>query len=190
MRAALNVAVARGLIVCNAAAHAELAAAKRRKALVWTAERIAGWLRTGEKPSPVMVWTPEQAGQFLDFLADTEERRYGLHHVITLRGPRRGEACGLRKTDRNRTRKTPAIATQLVLDGWEVIEHAPKTDSGGQEAVEEPQSVPVDVPQPQTRFGRGHHGTRWPHFGLTRGRKHHRVPVPQRARTKKAQVRS
>ncbi|MFI0711698.1 tyrosine-type recombinase/integrase [Streptomyces inhibens] len=43
---------------------------------------------------------------------------------------RRGEACGLRKTDRNRTQKTLTVATQLVLDGWEVIENAPKTDSG------------------------------------------------------------
>lgn len=77
-----------------------------------------------------MVWTPEQAGQFLDFLADTEERLYGLYHVITFRGLRRGEACGLRKTDRNRTQKALPIATQLVLDGREVIEHAPKTDSG------------------------------------------------------------
>ncbi|MCL6302933.1 tyrosine-type recombinase/integrase [Streptomyces kronopolitis] len=130
VRAALNVAVARGLIVFNAAAHVELAAARRPKALVWTDERIAEWLRTGEKPSPVMVWTPEQAGQFLDFLADTDERLYGLYHVITFRGLRRGEACGLRKTDRNRTQKTLTIATQLVLDGWEVIENAPKTDSG------------------------------------------------------------
>ncbi|MGY5129192.1 tyrosine-type recombinase/integrase [Streptomyces nigrescens] len=130
VRAALNVAVARGLIVFNAAAHVELAAAKRPKALVWTDERISEWLRTGEKPSPVMVWTPEQAGQFLDFLAGIEERLYGLYHVITFRGLRRGEACGLRKTDRNRAQKTLTIATQLVLDGWEVIENAPKTDSG------------------------------------------------------------
>lgn len=130
VRAALNVAVARGLIVFNAAAHVELAAAKHPKALVWTDERIAEWLRTGEKPSPVMVWTPEQAGQFLDFLADTNERLYGLYHVITFRGLRRGEACGLRKTDRNCAQKTLTIATQLVLDGWEVIENAPKTDSG------------------------------------------------------------
>ncbi|MEU7163164.1 site-specific integrase [Streptomyces morookaense] len=130
LRAALNVAIARGIIVFNAAAHVELEAAKRPKALVWTDERVAEWLRTGIKPSPVMVWTPEQAGQFLDFLTDTEERLYGLFHLITFRGLRRGEACGLRRTDRNRAQKTLTIATQLVQDGWEVIENAPKTDSG------------------------------------------------------------
>ncbi|MFD9069468.1 tyrosine-type recombinase/integrase [Streptomyces lasiicapitis] len=130
LRAALNVAIARGWIIFNAAAHVELEAAKRPKALVWTEERVAEWLRTGIKPSPVMVWSPEQAGQFLDFLADTEERLYGLFHLITFRGLRRGEACGLRRTDRARAAGTLTIATQLVQDGWEVIENAPKTDSG------------------------------------------------------------
>ncbi|MFK0289967.1 tyrosine-type recombinase/integrase [Streptomyces sp. NPDC090442] len=130
LRAALNVAIARGLIIFNAAAHVELEAARRPKALVWTDERIAEWLRTGTKPSPVMVWTPEQAGEFLDFLTDRRERLYGLFHLITFRGLRRGEACGLRRTDRNRAAGTLTIATQLVQDGWEVIENAPKTDSG------------------------------------------------------------
>ncbi|EPH40315.1 site-specific integrase [Streptomyces aurantiacus] len=130
LRAALNVAIARGLIVFNAAAHVELEEHRRPKALVWTDERVAEWLRTGVKPSPVMVWTPEQAGEYLDFLVDRKERLYGLYHVITFRGLRRGESCGLRRTDRNRAAKTLTVATQLVQDGWEVIENAPKTDSG------------------------------------------------------------
>ena len=130
LRAALNVAMARGLIIFNAAAHVELEAAKRPKALVWTDERIAEWLRTGIKPSACMVWTPEHAGQFLDFLADTGERLYGLFHLVTFRGLRRGESVGLRRTDRSRAAGTLTIATQLVQDGWEVIENAPKTDSG------------------------------------------------------------
>ncbi|MFD9880014.1 tyrosine-type recombinase/integrase [Streptomyces alboflavus] len=130
LRAALNVAIARGLIIFNAAEHVELDSYKRPKALVWTEERIAEWLRTGIRPSPVMVWTPEQAAQFLDFLADLKERLYGLFHLTTFRGLRRGEACGLRRADRNRAAKTLTVATQLVQDGWEVIENAPKTDSG------------------------------------------------------------
>ncbi|WP_197708751.1 hypothetical protein [Streptomyces sp. 2323.1] len=65
-----------------------------------------------------------------DFLADAKERLYGLFHLITFRGLRRGEACGLRKTDRNRAQEILTIATQLVLDGWEVIENTPKTDNG------------------------------------------------------------
>jgi hypothetical protein len=31
---------------------------------------------TGEVPSPVMVWTPEQTGEFLDFIL--EDRLYAL----------------------------------------------------------------------------------------------------------------
>src|SRR5204863_6059378 len=53
-----------------------------------------------ERPSPVMVWTPEQTGQFLDFISD--DRLYPLYHLIAYRGPRRGEACGVRWTDLNR----------------------------------------------------------------------------------------
>ncbi|MEU2864069.1 hypothetical protein ACIQWL_48725 [Streptomyces mirabilis] len=37
----------------------ELAAVTRPKPLVWTPERVAHWKKTGEKPGPVMVWTPE-----------------------------------------------------------------------------------------------------------------------------------
>lgn len=93
LRAALNKAIAQGYIAFNPAQHAELEAAKRPKALLWTEERVGEWLRTGEKPSSVMVWTPEQAGQFLDFI--TEDRLYALFHLITYRGLRRGEACGV-----------------------------------------------------------------------------------------------
>ncbi|MEV6329602.1 tyrosine-type recombinase/integrase [Streptomyces sp. NPDC051909] len=130
LRAALNTAIARGSITFNAAQHVELAAAKRPKAMVWTDERVAEWLRTGQKPSPVMVWTPEQAGAFLDFLADFRHRLLPLFHLITFRGLRRGEACGLRWSDFNEATGELTIATQLVQDGWDVVESAPKTDSG------------------------------------------------------------
>lgn len=130
LRAALNTAIARGSITFNAAQHVELAAAKRPKAMVWTDARIAEWLRTGDKPSSVMVWTPEQAGAFLDFLADTDQRLLPLFHLITFRGLRRGEACGVRWSDYNAATSELTVATQLVQDGWEVVESAPKTDSG------------------------------------------------------------
>ncbi|WP_432001795.1 tyrosine-type recombinase/integrase [Streptomyces sioyaensis] len=130
LRAALNTAIGRGMITFNAASYVELAPAKRPKAIVWEEHVVEEWLRTGDKPSPVMVWTPEQAGQFLDFLADTGERLYGLFHLITFRGLRRGEACGVRWSDRNRRIRSLTIATQLVQDGWNVVESAPKTDSG------------------------------------------------------------
>ncbi|RZD57659.1 hypothetical protein C0Q59_21645 [Streptomyces albidoflavus] len=36
----------------------ELPAVTRPKPLVWTPERVERWKRTGERPGPVMVWTP------------------------------------------------------------------------------------------------------------------------------------
>ncbi|MCX4617006.1 MULTISPECIES: hypothetical protein [Streptomyces] len=54
----------------------ELPAVTRPKPLVWTPERVAHWKKTGEKPGPVMVWTPEQTGQFLDSVKG--DRLYSL----------------------------------------------------------------------------------------------------------------
>ncbi|MFD9567688.1 tyrosine-type recombinase/integrase [Streptomyces sp. NPDC059994] len=130
LRASLNVAIGRGALTFNPASYVELPTVQRPKALVWTAERVEEWLRTGARPSAVMVWTPEQAGQFLDFLADTNQRLYGVFHTITFRGLRRGEACGVRKADYARASRLMTIATQLVQDGWEVRESAPKTNAG------------------------------------------------------------
>ncbi|MDX3121568.1 site-specific integrase [Streptomyces scabiei] len=129
LRAALNVAIAQQVMSAfNPAAHVELLPGTKPKALIWSDERIAHWQETGEKPSPVMVWTPEQTGQFLDFVA--EDRLYPLWRLIAFRGTRRGEACGVRWVDHSAAAQSLAIATQLVQDGWEIREDAPKTDSG------------------------------------------------------------
>ncbi|MGW0667841.1 site-specific integrase [Streptomyces sp. NPDC002746] len=128
LRAALNAAIAQQLITFNPAAHVELEAGRRPKALVWTEERILHWKRTGEKPSPVMVWTPEHTGLFLDHVA--EDRLYALFHLVAFRGLRRGEACGQRWTDTNLDAGLLTVAKQLVVNGWEVYEDDPKTDAG------------------------------------------------------------
>ncbi|WP_416484293.1 tyrosine-type recombinase/integrase [Streptomyces sp. CL12] len=129
LRAALNVAIAQQVMPAfNPAAHVELLPGTKPKALIWTDERIARWKETGEKPSPVMVWTPEQAGHFLDFVA--LDRLYMLWRIIAFRGTRRGEGCGVRWEDHSAKARSLAIATQLVQDGWEVYEDVPKTASG------------------------------------------------------------
>lgn len=129
LRAALNTAIAQQIIPpFNPAEHVELNPASRAKAMVWTAERVRHWKRTGEKPSPVMVWTPEQTGAFLDQVAT--HRLYTLWHLIAFRGLRRGEACGLRWMDIDLAHQSMTVATQLVQSGWQVHEAAPKTDSG------------------------------------------------------------
>ncbi|MFE9237991.1 tyrosine-type recombinase/integrase [Streptomyces sp. NPDC007007] len=129
LRAALNVAIAQQVMPAfNPATHVELLPGTKPKALVWSEERIARWKETGEKPSPVMVWTPEQTATFLDFVE--QDRLYVLWRLIAFRGTRRGEGCGVRWEDHSAKAHSLAIATQLVQDGWEVHEGAPKTDSG------------------------------------------------------------
>jgi integrase len=128
LRAALNAAIAQQLITFNPAAHVELDAGRRPKALVWTEERILHWKRTGEKSPPVMVWTPEHTGLFLDHVA--EDRLYALFHLIASRGLRRGEACSQRWTDTRLDAGLITVAKQLGVNGWEVYEDDPKTDAG------------------------------------------------------------
>lgn len=110
LRTALGDAMRQGLISINPATLVKLPSGRRPKALVWTVERVERWQAEVDKlkrngkiakrareqvptPSPVMVWRPDQLGQFLDHAA--EDRLYALWHLIAFRGLRRGEACGL-----------------------------------------------------------------------------------------------
>ncbi|GAA3065808.1 tyrosine-type recombinase/integrase [Streptomyces roseofulvus] len=128
LRASLNDAIGQQIITFNPAAHVEIDPVRKPKALVWTDERVAKWEQTGEKPSPVMVWTPEHTGAFLDFVA--EDRLYAMWHLIAFRGLRRGEACGQSWSETNLDRHSLTVTGQLVQDGWEVEASEPKTDSG------------------------------------------------------------
>ncbi|MEU0219065.1 site-specific integrase [Streptomyces sp. NPDC006265] len=126
LRMALNRAIAKQLITFNAAAHVELAPAARPKGLLWTDERVARWLETGEKPGPVMVWTPTQLGRFLD--RAESDRLYAFFHVIAYHGLRRGEGVGQAWDDFSPQRKEIRVANEIVVDGWTPIETPPKTD--------------------------------------------------------------
>ncbi len=97
LMSALNSAVKRKKLGHNPAQHVELPRARKVRPLVWTAPRIAAWQRNGARPSPVMVWTPQQAGAFLDFAA--ADRLYPLWHLIAHRALRRGEAVALGWTE-------------------------------------------------------------------------------------------
>jgi integrase len=98
------------------------------KPLVWTDERVACWRETGEKPGPVMVWTAEQTGAFLDQVA--EHRLYPMFHLMIFRGTRRGESCGLPWRETDMTAGTVHISEQLVAASYDVWEDSPKSDSG------------------------------------------------------------
>jgi integrase len=126
LRAALNAAIRKQLITFNAAEWVELESGKRPKAKLWTAQHVEHWERTGEKPSPVMVWTPEQLGQFLDVAEGS--RLYAFYHLIAFRGLRRGEGVGQewRYVDLDAGLITPS--KNLVVDNWQVYEDDPKTE--------------------------------------------------------------
>lgn len=126
LRAALKAAIARQLITFNPAKHVEMQSGKRPKGLLWTDERVARWRETGEKPSSVMVWTPQQLGAFLD--AAEGDPLYPVFHLISFRGLRRGEAVGQDWADVDLDKGTLTVAREIVTDGWTPVETAPKTD--------------------------------------------------------------
>jgi integrase len=124
LRTALNAAIRAGHITTNAASRAELPTARRPKALVWTAQRVTEWQRTGIRP-PVAVWTPAQTAAFLNAIRD--HRLYAAYHLIALRGLRRGEACGLRWCDIDLDSGTEIICWQLQQYDGHVVLCPPKT---------------------------------------------------------------
>ncbi|GHA63968.1 site-specific integrase [Streptomyces tendae] len=77
----------------------------RAKPLLWTAERVEAWEKTGLIPAKVMVWTSDQTGAFLDFAEASEERQYPAFHLDAYYGPRRGELVGAEEKDLSLERK-------------------------------------------------------------------------------------
>lgn len=126
LRSALNFAIRRQYVTFNPAAFVEVGTVRRAKGVLWTEERVARWMETGDKPSPVMVWSPALFGQFLD--AAESHRLYCLFHVIAHHGLRRGEAVGLDWVNINFKARTIGVAREIVVDGWKPVETAPKTE--------------------------------------------------------------
>ena len=120
----LNAAIRAGHITINAAARAELPAARRPRAVVWTADRIREWQLTGIRP-PVAVWTPAQTAAFLNSIRG--HRLYAAYHLIALRGLRRGEAAGLRWCDIDLDTGTAVISWQLQQYDGHLVLCPPKT---------------------------------------------------------------
>jgi integrase len=130
-RKALNDAIRRHRIIeFNPAAHIELPSGKRPKAKVWTTAAVTAWRTTGQRPSTVMVWTPAQAGAFLDYAETHDIVLYPLFALILHRGLRRGEAVGLRDADVDLDTGTITISQQITtLDGHPITKKV-KSDAG------------------------------------------------------------
>ncbi|MGK5692956.1 tyrosine-type recombinase/integrase [Streptomyces sp. URMC 128] len=98
--------VKRGEYATNLARLVELPAVKRPKAL---------------------VWTPEQTGQFLDFVSD--DRLCAMWHAFIFRRPRRGEMCALSWPEVSLDGSWFRISAQIVEIAYRQFNEAPKQDS-------------------------------------------------------------
>jgi integrase len=133
LRKALNDAIRKSnnrLIDFNPAAHVELPSGTRPKARVWTDKAVQHWRATGERPSAVMVWTPQQAGEFLDYAEDHDIVLYPLYVLILHRGLRRGEAVGLPDTAVDLDNALVTISQQMATLGYTPMVKNVKTESG------------------------------------------------------------
>ncbi|WP_017624705.1 tyrosine-type recombinase/integrase [Nocardiopsis chromatogenes] len=130
LRSALTAAIARPdlPVQVNAASHLQLPSCPRVKPMVWTPDRVARYNATGEVPSPVMVWTPEQAADFLDRAG--RDRLYALFHLVAMKGLRRGEAVGLQWDAVRLADGQIDIRSQVVQLGWQTLTTTPKSESG------------------------------------------------------------
>jgi integrase len=124
LRSALNAAIREGLLRDNPARHVEVPSPRRPHALVWTAQRVELWQKTGERPS-VAVWTTEQTATFLGLVAN--DRLAVMWWLIALRGLRRGEAAGLRWADVDLDARVAMIEQQRIANGHHVTVGPPKT---------------------------------------------------------------
>jgi integrase len=127
LSSALTDAVKEELIAKNYAALLTLPKVIKPRALAWTAPRVARWQRTGEKPSPVMVWTLQQTAQFLDFIV--EDRHFHAWHLVLFHGLRRGELAALTWDEIDLDEEVIHVSEQLVSISYEVHEDEPKADS-------------------------------------------------------------
>ncbi|MEY9864258.1 integrase [Catenulispora sp. GAS73] len=165
LRSALTAARREQLVTVNVAALVEMPPGESAKARVWTEGRVARWRATGEVPSSVMVWTPEQTAKFLDRAARHEF--YALFLLLAFTGMRRGEAVGLCWTDIDVEAKSAQIVRQVVLIGWATQVKAPKTDAGSRTVMVTDEIVQeLDVLRRRQQTARAAAGEAWTDTGF------------------------
>jgi integrase len=168
LRKALNDAIrTERLIEFNPAAHVELPSGKRPKARVWTTTAVDHWKATGDRPSPVMVWTPAQAGRFLDYAETHDVVLYPLFALILHRGLRRGEAVGLRDIDTDLDTGVLVVRQQITTVGYTPITKQVKTEAGDRTVTLDTGTLAIQrthrARRAQWRLGSG---PDWPDTGL------------------------
>jgi integrase len=179
-----------GMLLANVASLLELPSGNRPRPLVWTGERVRAWQDDYEarlggarerangrrvsplgiwvstpRPSPVMVWTPAQTQVFLARAA--RHRLYAMWRLIASRGLRRGESCGLRRTDTDLRAATTSIRWQITQLGWETAQGAPKSDAGERQIALDADTVAgIRAHRQQQHKEKGEAGKNWTDSGF------------------------
>jgi len=165
LRSALTDAIPQPLVEVNVARHVKLAAATRPKPRLWIDEPVARWRKTGERPSPVMVWTAARTQEYLQ--RAVRHRLHALFHLIALTGPRRGEACGLRSVDVDLDAGTLTVAQQIVQLGWDTHTDTPKSEAGNRVIALDPTTTAILIAHRERQAAeRVDHGPGWVDTGL------------------------
>jgi integrase len=111
---------------------------RKIRPLLWTAPRAQRWRETGEVPSPVMVWTREHCGAFLDALEARAERLYALFHLAAYYGLRRSELAGLMWSELDLDRRRLYVRQAQTDD---VLDSTKSEDSDRQVVIDEGTAV-------------------------------------------------
>lgn len=131
LRKALNDAVGKyRLIEHNPAVYVELPQRVRPMVCEWTDAAVAQWRASGFVPSPLMVWTPAQAGRFLDWTAAHDPDLYPLFLLTMLYGPRRGEVVGVRTDQVDLDKASVTFTHQIATHIYKPVYKKVKTKSG------------------------------------------------------------
>ncbi|HCU94543.1 MAG TPA: hypothetical protein DHU96_18225, partial [Actinobacteria bacterium] len=179
-----------GMLLANVASLLELPSGDRPKPLVWTDERVRAWQKDYEarladarerasgrrvnpldiwvstsRPSPVMVWTPAQTQVFLARAA--RHRLYAMWRLIASRGLRRGEGCGLRRTDTDLAAAITSIRWQITQLGWDTAQGAPKSDAGERQVALDADTVAdIRAHRPRQQKEKEEAGDAWTDSGF------------------------
>jgi integrase len=93
------------------------------------------------RPSRVMVWTPELTALFLR--RAKLHRLYAMYYLITFRGLRRGEACGLRWSDVDLQQGVATVRWQITQLGGGTDQGKPKSEAGEGQVTLDTQTIKV-----------------------------------------------
>jgi integrase len=158
LRAALN-AAGPARVPNNPARGLEMDPEPKQRPRVWTPERteafwaklqdhlaehpktdgLKAWRAAWRRPYRVMVWTPEQAGWFLDYTYEQRHPLADMFETILVTGIRRAEACGLPWTEVVLGDKASfdVVSTRVTI-GNKVVPDSVKSDASNRTIAMDP----------------------------------------------------